>query len=122
MPSSLLEPVRPERPARLASARRRVAGLQRPLLLAGLAPLTAPLLHLSISGAATTLLGLAVIVGLPLAWIAAQPQVPRPPRVPLAVVVGLLAAGFGVASHGLHVVSWGADWRNLTRVGYILGG
>jgi hypothetical protein len=122
MPSSLLEPVRPERPTRLASARRRVAGLERPLLLAGLALLTAHLLDLSISGAATTLPGLAVIVGLPLAWLAAQPRVTRPTRVALAVVVGLLAAGFGVASHGLHVVNSGADWRDLTGVGYIVGG
>src|SRR3954470_5757945 len=122
MPSSLLEPVRPERPARLASARRRVAGLERPLLLAGLALVTAHLLDLSISGAATTLLGLAVIVGLPLAWIAAQPRVTRPTRVALAVVVGLLAAGLGVASHGLHVVNSGPDWRDLTGVGFIAGG
>jgi len=122
MPSSLLEPVRPERPTRLASSRRRVAGVERPLLVAGLALLTAHLLDLSISGAATTLAGLAVIVGLPLAWLAAQPRVTRPTRVALAVVVGLLAAGFGVASHGLHVVNSGADWRDLTGVGYIVGG
>ena len=34
----------------------------------------------------------------------------------------LLAIGFGVVSHGLHVVNSGLDWRDVTGIGYILGG
>ena len=36
--------------------------------------------------------------------------------------MGLLAIGFGVVSHGLHVVNSGPDWRDLTGVGMVLGG
>jgi pimeloyl-ACP methyl ester carboxylesterase len=37
-------------------------------------------------------------------------------------VVGLVAVGFGVISHGLHVVNSGPDWRDVTGIGYIVGG
>ena len=46
----------------------------------------------------------------------------RPTRLALGVVVGLVALGFGVVSHGLHVVNSGPDWRDVTGVGYIVGG
>jgi len=36
--------------------------------------------------------------------------------------VGTVAIGFGVISHGLHVVNSGPDWRDVTGVGYIAGG
>jgi hypothetical protein len=48
--------------------------------------------------------------------------VTRPTRLVLGVVVGLLAVGFGVVSHGLHVVNLGPDWRDVTGVGYVVGG
>src|SRR5918992_386737 len=40
----------------------------------------------------------------------------------LGVVTGLLTFGFGVVSHGLHVVNSGPDWRDLTGVGMAAGG
>ena len=66
--------------------------------------------------------GVLVIVALPLAWALAQSRVTRPTRLGLGVVVGALAIGFGVVSHGLHVVNSGLDWRDVTGVGYVLGG
>jgi pimeloyl-ACP methyl ester carboxylesterase len=124
MPSTLLEPARPPAaaPSSGRGARGRIARLERPLLLAGLALITAHLLDLSFSGAATPLLGVLAIVGLPVAWVFAQPRVTRPTRLALAVVVGLVAAGFGVTSHGLHVLNSGPDWRDVTGVAYIVGG
>jgi pimeloyl-ACP methyl ester carboxylesterase len=38
------------------------------------------------------------------------------------VVIGLLTAGFGVVSHGFHVVNSGPDWTDVTGVGMIAGG
>ena len=58
----------------------------------------------------------------PAAWLALQPRLIRPTRFALGLVVGLLAIGFGVVSHGLHVVNSGPDWRDLTGVGMIAGG
>ena len=63
-----------------------------------------------------------MIVALAAAWALAQPHVTRPTRLALGVVVGLVAIGFGVVSHGLHVVNSGPDWRDVTGVGYIVGG
>jgi hypothetical protein len=100
----------------------RVARAERPLLLGGLALVTAHLLDLALSGPDTSLLGVAVIVAVAAAWALAQPHVTRPTRLVLGVVVGLLAVGFGVVSHGLHVVNSGPDWRDVTGVGYIVGG
>jgi uncharacterized protein len=111
-------PIAPPRRGR----RERLAGAERPLLLAGLALVAAHLLDLAFSGPDTSALGVAAIVALAAAWALAQPRVTRPTRVALAVVVGLLAVGFGVVSHGLHVVNSGPDWRDLTGVGYIAGG
>jgi pimeloyl-ACP methyl ester carboxylesterase len=102
--------------------RERLAGAERPLLLAGLALVAAHLLDLAFSGPDTSAPGVAAIVALAVAWALAQPNVTRPTRVALGVVVGLLAVGFGVISHGLHVVNSGPDWRDLTGVGYIVGG
>ena len=100
----------------------RAARAERPLLLAGLALVTAHLLDLALSGPDTSALGVAVIVALAAAWALAQPHVTRPTRLALGVVVGLVAVGFGVVSHGLHVVNSGPDWRDVTGVGYIVGG
>jgi hypothetical protein len=99
-----------------------IARAERPLLLTGLALVTAHLLDLALSGPDTSVLGVIVIVALPLAWGLAQPHVTRPTRLVLGVVIGLLAVGFGVVSHGLHVVNSGPDWRDVTGVGYVAGG
>jgi pimeloyl-ACP methyl ester carboxylesterase len=105
-----------------SSTRERIARLERPLLLAGVALVTAHLLDLALSGPATSVLGVAVIVALALTWALAQPHVARPTRLGLGLSVGLLAIGFGVVSHGLHVVNAGPDWRDVTGVGYVVGG
>jgi pimeloyl-ACP methyl ester carboxylesterase len=98
------------------------ARLERPLLLAGLALVTAHVLDLALSGPDTSVLGILVIVAVPLAWALAQPHVTRPTRLALGVAVGLIAVGFGAASHVLHVVNSGPDWRDVTGVGYVAGG
>ena len=87
----------------------RIARLERPLLVAGLALVVLHLLDLTFSGSHTTVLGVLAILGLPLLWFAAQPLLTRPTRLALGVVFGLLATGFGVASHGLHAVNSGLD-------------
>jgi len=104
------------------SGRGRVARLERPLLAAGLALVTLHLLDRSLSGSATSLLSLLVIVAVPAAWLAAQPRLLRPSRTLLGVVLGLFAIGFGVVSHGLHVVNSGLDRYDLTGLGMIVGG
>jgi hypothetical protein len=100
----------------------RLARLERPLLLAGLALVTAHLLDLALSGPDTSALGVLAILAAPLAWALSQPRLSRATRLALGVSIGLLAAGFGVASHGLHVVNSGPDWRDVTGVGYVAGG
>ena len=113
----------PKTPARARSRLRpRIARLERPLLAAGLALVALHLLDLTFSGSHTTVLGVLAIVAAPLAWFAAQPRVTRPTRVALGVVVGLLAIGFGVVSHGLHAVNSGLDRYDLTGIGMIAGG
>ena len=102
--------------------RDRLARWERPLLAGGLALVAAHLLDLAISGPDTTVLGVLGIVAVPGAWFAAQPRLTRPTRFGLALVVGLLALGFGAVSHGLHVVNSGPDWRDLTGVGMAVGG
>jgi uncharacterized protein len=102
--------------------RARIARAERPLLLAGLTLVTLHLLDLTFSGSHTSLLGVLLIVAAPLAWFAAQPRVTRPTRLALGVVVGLLSAGFGIASHGLHAVNSGLDRYDLTGIGMIAGG
>ena len=102
--------------------RERVARLERPLLLAGLALVTLHLVDLALSGADTSLPGVAVIVAIPLAWALLGPRTTRPTRLATGVVFGLVAIGFGVASHGLHAVNSGLDWRDVTGLGYIAGG
>ena len=59
---------------------------------------------------------------MPLAWWFAQPHVTRPTRFGLGLVVGLLSIGFGVASHGLHVVNSGPDRYDITGIAMIVGG
>ena len=100
----------------------RLARLERPLLAGGLALVAAHLLDLAVSGPDTTVPGVLGIAAVPAAWVALQPRLIRPTRFALALVVGLLAIGFGVASHGLHVVNSGPDWRDVTGVGMIAGG
>jgi len=104
------------------SRRERLARLERPLLLAGLALITLHLLDLSFSGADTRPFALLAIVALPAAWAALQPRVTRPTRVALGVVVGLLAFGFGTVSHGLHSVLLGPDATDVTGVLFLVGG
>jgi uncharacterized protein len=123
-----LDPERAEAPPAPASQPRRrrwrdrVARPERPLLLAGLALVATHLLDLALSGPDTSVLGVALILAVALGWALAQPYVTRPTRLFLGVTVGLLAIGFGVVSHGLHVVNSGPDWRDVTGIGYILGG
>ena len=101
--------------------RGRLAGLERPLLAAGLALVMLHLLDLSLSGADTTVLSVLVILAAPAAWYAARGHVTRATRLALGVSVGLLTIGFGVVSHGLHAVA-DPDWRDLTGIGMIAGG
>jgi dienelactone hydrolase len=98
------------------------ARLERSLLFTGLALVTAHLLDLALSGADPAPLGVLVIVAVPLAWALAQRRVTRPTRFALGVTAGVIAAGFGAVSHGLHVVDSGPDWRDVTGVGFLLGG
>jgi pimeloyl-ACP methyl ester carboxylesterase len=100
----------------------RVAGLERPLLLAGLALVALHLLDLALSGPDTSLPGVLAIVSVPVGWAFARPRVIRSTRFVLAVVIGLLSFGFGVISHGLHVVNSGPAWTDLTGVAMIVGG
>jgi dienelactone hydrolase len=102
--------------------RARIARLERPLLAAGLALVTLHLLDLAFSGSHTAILAVLAIVAAPVAWFAAQPHVTRATRLALGLVIGLLATGFGVASHGLHVVNSGLDRYDITGLGMIAGG
>ncbi len=103
-------------------SRARLARLERPLLLAGLALVALHVLDLALSGPETSFLGVLGIVAVPAAWALAQPHVTRPTRLVLGVVIGLMALGFGVVSHGLHVINSGPDWTDVTGVGMIAGG
>jgi hypothetical protein len=105
-----------------AGRRARLARLEPPLLVAGLALVAIHLLDLALSGPATSLPGVLAIVAVPAAWALARPHVTRPTRLALGVVIGLLSVGFGVVSHGLHVVNSGPDWTDVTGVGMIAGG
>jgi uncharacterized protein len=118
MSATLLRPTAPPRTRRGG----RFARLERPLLAGGLALVALHLLDLAISGPDTAILGVLAIGAVPAAWLAAQPRLIRPTRFALGLFVGLLALGFGVVSHGLHVVNSGPDWRDLTGVGMALGG
>jgi hypothetical protein len=98
-PEPVEQPEPPSAPApRRRSWRARVAALERPLLLAGLALVAAHLLDLALSGPATSALAVALIVAVPLGWALAQPRLSRPTRLALAVAVGLLTIGFGTVS------------------------
>ena len=102
--------------------RERLARLELPLLVAGLALVALHLLDLAISGPDTSLPAVLAIVAVPAVWVLAQPHVTRPTRLAFGVVIGLLTFGFGVVSHGLHVVNSGPDWTDVTGVGMIAGG
>ena len=75
----------------LRPAAARLARLERPLLLSGLALVAAHLLDLAFSGPATAWPGVVAIVALPLAWVAAQRRVSRATRAGLALAVGFAA-------------------------------
>jgi uncharacterized protein len=107
---------------RRVSWRQRIARLERPLLLGGLALVALHLLDLAFSGPDTSILGVLGIVGVAVGWALAQPHVTRPTRLVLGVVIGLLCLGFAVVSHGLHVVNSGPAWPDVTGVGMIAGG
>src|SRR5687767_103191 len=121
MTATLAAPRRAAAPPSRRS-RARLARLERPLLLAGLALIALHLLDLAFSGPDTTVPGVLAIVAVPIAWALAQPRVTRATRLVLGVVIGLLSLGFGVVSHGLHVVNSGPDWTDVTGVGMIAGG
>ena len=70
--------------------RKRIAALERPLLLAGLALVALHLLDLAFSGPDTSLPGVLAIVAVPAAWALAQPRLTRPTRLAFGVVIGLL--------------------------------
>lgn len=113
----------PRESANAARSRRaRIARLERPLLLAGLVLATTHLLDLALSGPATTVAGMLAIVAAPTAWALAQPHVTRATRLGLGLSLGLLFLGFGVVSHGLHVVTSGPDWRDVTGIGFAAAG
>ena len=103
-------------------SRARLARLERPLLLAGLALVALHLLDLAFSGPDTSILGVLGILAVPAAWALAQPHITRPTRLLLGVVIGLLTLGFSVVSHGLHVVNSGPAWTDVTGLGMIAGG
>jgi fermentation-respiration switch protein FrsA (DUF1100 family) len=109
-------------PTRRGGGRERIARLERPLLLGGLTLVALHLLDLAVSGPETTLLGVLAILAVPFGWASAQPHVTRATRLVLGVVIGLLSIGFGVVSHGLHVVNSGPAWTDVTGVGMIVGG
>ena len=102
--------------------RERIAHLERPLLLAGLALITLHLLDLAFSGPATTVLGVLVIVVVPAVWALAQPSWCGPRGCLFGIAVGLLWFRSFVISHGLHVVNSGLDVRDFTGVGMAIGG
>ena len=102
--------------------RERLARLELPLLAAGLFLVTLHLLDLALSGPDTSVLGVLVIVAAPALWLFAQRHVTRPTRLALGVAFGLLMLGFGVVSHGLHVVNGAGDLYDVTGVGFIVGG
>ena len=102
--------------------RERLARLELPLLAAGLILVTLHLLDLALSGPDTSVLGVLVIVAAPALWLFAQRHVTRPTRLALGVAFGLLMLGFGVVSHGLHVVNGAGDLYDVTGVGFIVGG
>jgi pimeloyl-ACP methyl ester carboxylesterase len=102
--------------------RARLAALERPFLLAGLALVALHLLDMAFAGPGTTILGVVGIVAVPLAWAAAQPRMVRPTRIALGVVFGLLAVGFGFVAHVLHVANGGWDWPDVSGLGFFVGG
>jgi pimeloyl-ACP methyl ester carboxylesterase len=122
MTATLIEPAATAPPPARRRVRERLARLERPLSLAGVALVALHLLDLAFSGPDTAVQGVLGIAAVPAGWVAAQPRLIRPTRVALALLVGLLALGFGVASHGLHVVNSGPDWRDLSGVGMLAGG
>jgi hypothetical protein len=100
----------------------RFAALERPLIVAGLALVTAHLLDLALAGPATSALGVLGILAVPAAVVLLRPRVSRTTRFALAVPLGLLFAGAAAVAHVLQVTSVGAAWGDVTGVGAALGG
>jgi pimeloyl-ACP methyl ester carboxylesterase len=121
-PSSSPAHAPPPAPAPRRTLRRRIARLERPLLAGGLALVAAHLHDVALSGPDPSGTAIWAILAIPVAWVLLQPRMIRPTRLLAAVVTGLLTFGFGVVSHGLHVVNSGPDWRDVTGVGMAVGG
>jgi dienelactone hydrolase len=109
-------------PPRRRSRRERLAGLERPLLLAGLGLVTLHLLELAFAGPDTTVLGVAGIVAVAALAAALQPRVTRPTRAALAIPFGLLFLGFGTVAHVLDLFTSGPRWSDVTGTGFAIGG
>jgi alpha-beta hydrolase superfamily lysophospholipase len=120
--TATLTPPRPAAAPSSGRSRARLARVERPLFLAGLALVTLHLLDLAFSGPDTSLLGVVSIVAVSAGWALARPYLVRATRLVLGVVVGLLTFGFAVISHGLHVVNSGPDLTDVTGVGMVVGG
>ena len=123
MTATLIRP-RPDDPqdTRKRGRRERLARLERPLLIAGLALVALHLLDLAFSGPDTSVPGVLGIVAIPVAWAMARPHITRATRLVLGVVIGLPAFGFAVVSHGLHVVNSGPDRTDVTGIAMLAGG
>jgi uncharacterized protein len=109
-------------PAPPLARRARLARLERPLLLAGLALITEHLLEHSFAGPDTTLLGVLAIAGAAAGWAALQPRLSRFTRAGLAAVIGALCLGFGAVSHGLHIVAGDPELGDVSGIALIAGG
>jgi hypothetical protein len=113
--------IRRQAPVR-SGFRMRFAALEPPLMIAGLALVTAHLLDLALAGPATSALGVLGILAVPTVAVLLRPRVSRATRFALAVPLGLLFAGAATVAHVLHVTLVGADRGDVTGVGAALGG
>jgi pimeloyl-ACP methyl ester carboxylesterase len=104
------------------AARSRLARLERPLLVTGLALITVHLLDLALSGPDTLLVALLAIVAVPLALLLALPHATRATRFAVPALLGVLFTGFTAASDLLHAVLQGPAWTDVTGLGALIGG
>ncbi len=106
----------------LFSRRALLARAERPLLLTGLVLVTAHLLDLALSGPTTSCARRRRDRRAAAAWALAQPHVTRPTRLALGVVVGAPRDRLRRRLPRPARRQLGPDWRDLTGVGYIVGG